>query len=148
MFLIDVITRVALFLTNVLHLNPFRKKSKLLNYQKPCLAEKLHMIVSLTCELIQSFHCRKYQFYSRLICIDFIAYDKIHFNMKWADLMGNQTICSERTALVAWLLLYNWFRIQDFSTCRIREPLLLAYKKYVYRARLRPQKPLAILKMP
>ena len=62
--------------------------------------------------------------------------------------MGNQTICSERIALVGWLLLYNWVRIRDFSTSRIGEPLLLARKKMCIEQGPDYKKHLAILKIP
>ena len=78
MFDVDVTTRVALFLTNILHLKPYFKKSQSQNCQESLVLLQFYSILQVTSEKIRYFFTvEKYQFYSHLICIEFTACDKI-----------------------------------------------------------------------
>ena len=97
MFDVDVTTCVALFLTNILHLKPYVKKSQSQNCQESLVFATVLfystvkiLIVSVTSEKIQYFFTvEKYQFYSHLICIGFTACDKINDIIALSDLMSS-----------------------------------------------------------
>ena len=85
MFDVDVTTCVALFLTNILHLKPYVKKSQSQNCQESLVLLQFYSILQWKYKSYQSlvkkirffFTVEKYQFYSHLICIEFTACDKI-----------------------------------------------------------------------
>ena len=80
MFDVDVTTCVALFLTNILHLNlmlkdPSHKIAKKVLF---CYSSILFYSENIYREKIRYFFTvEKYQFYSHLICIEFTACNKI-----------------------------------------------------------------------
>ena len=80
LFDVDVTICVALFLTNILLVQPFENVYQSQNCQKmPCFATAKISNVSVTSEIIRYFFTvEKYQFYSHLICIEFTACDKIN----------------------------------------------------------------------